>query len=152
MLKRFALALVLTGFASAAFAQSPSDLSFHRTVAGPIEVIQRTVVLTVPAPPPPGSSQGASLVTAPLAAQLSLADQLAVEAAIDWMVGHGYLTDVNTPLFDVTISGNSITITTSGPGGVVIVLGNGPFLPTEIPHRVMAVTVFRPIQQISNGF
>lgn len=156
MLKRIALTFTLFALASGAFAQGPGDLSYHKTVAGPTEFIQRTVVLPVPAPPPPGSSQsGPSLITAPAAVQLSLADQLAVEASLQWMAEHGYLFDVNVPVYDVSISGNGITITihVAGGGTVVIILSNGPFLPVDIPHRLMTMTVARPIQlQISNGF
>ncbi|HSK80018.1 MAG TPA: hypothetical protein VLQ45_26430 [Thermoanaerobaculia bacterium] len=154
MLKRLALALTLFALASGASAQEPGDLSFHKSVAGPTEYIQRTVVLPVPAPPPPGSSlSGPSLVTAPAAVQLSLADQLAVEASLQWMAQHGYLFDVNVPIYDVSISGNGITITihVAGGGDIVIILSNGPFLPVDIPHRLMTVIVARPIQ-IYNGF
>jgi hypothetical protein len=153
MLKRLALALTLFALASGVSAQEPGDLSFHKTVAGPTEYIQRTVVLPVPAPPPPGSSQsGPSLATAPAAVQLSLANQLAVEAALQWMVQHGYLFE-DTPGWNVSISGNGITITIQGTGGpdIVIILSNGPFLPVDIPHRLMTVIVARPVQ-IYNGF
>lgn len=152
MLKRLALALTLFALASGASAQTSGDLSFHRTVAGPTELIQRTVVLPVPPPPPPGSLTGPSLVTAAAGVQLSLADQLAVEAAIQWMVQHGYLVE-DTPGWDVSISGNGITITIKVVGGpdIVIILSNGPFLPVDVPHRLMTVTVVRPVQ-IYNGF
>ena len=155
MSKRIALTLTLFALASGAFAQGPGDLSYHKTVAGPTEFIQRTVVLPVPAPPP-GSTTGAPLVTAPVVVQPAVANQLAVEAALLWMVRHGYLLDdAGTPAYDVSISGNGITLTINVPGGgdIVIILSNGPFLPMDIPHRLMTVTVARPIQlQISNGF
>lgn len=152
MLKRFALALTFFALASGASAQGHGDLSFHRTVAGPTEFIQRTVVLPVPAPPPPGSQTGPSLMTADAGVQLSRADQLAVEAAIQWMGQHGYLFD-EVPGWDVTVSGNGITITIKVAGGpdIVIILSNGPFLPVDIPHRLMTVNVVRPVQ-IYNGF
>ena len=153
MLKRFALALTLFALASGASAQEPGDLSFHKTVAGPTEYIQRAVVLPVPPPPPPGSSlSGPSLVTAPAAVQLSLADQLAVEASLQWMVQHGYLFE-EIPGYDVSISGNGITITihVAGGGDIVIILSNGPFQPVNVSHRLMTVLVARPIQ-IYNGF
>lgn len=154
MLKRFALALTLFALASGASAQGPGDLSYHKTVAGPTEYIQRTVVLPVPPPPPPGSlPSGASLITAPAVVQLSLADQLAVEASVQWMAEHGYLLDVNVPVYDVSISGNGITIVihVAGGGDIVIILSNGPFLPVDVPHRLMTFTVVRPVQ-IYNGF
>ena len=80
MLKRFALALTLFALASGASAQAHGDLSFHRTVAGPTELIQRTVVLPVPPPPPPGSQTGPSLVTAGAGVQLSAQHSQSLEA------------------------------------------------------------------------
>lgn len=152
MLKRFALALTLFALASGAFAQEPGDLSYHKTVAGPTEYIQRTVVLPVPPPPPGSSLSGPSLVTAPATVQLSVADQIAVDAAVQWMVQHGYLFEEPAG-FDVSISGNGITIVihVAGGGDIVIVLSNGPFQPVDIPHRLMTVLVARPIQ-LYNGF
>ena len=153
MLKRFALALTLFALASGASAQASGDLSYHRTVAGGTEYIQRTVVLPVPPPPPPSSQTGPSLVTAAAGVQLSLADQLAVEAAIQWMVQHGYLFEDLPGGWDVSISGNGITITINVVGGpdIVIVTSNGPFLPVDIPHRLMTVLIARPVR-IYNGF
>lgn len=152
MLKRFALALTLFALASGASAQGHGDLSFHRTVAGPTEFIQRTIVLPVPPPPPPGSQSGPTLATAGAGVQLSLADQLAVEASLQWMVQHGYLVE-DIPGWDVSISGNGITITINVVGGpdIVIILSNGPFLPIDIHHRLMTVNVVRPVR-IYNGF
>lgn len=153
MSKRLALALTLFALASSAFAQGPGDLSFHRTVAGSTEFIQRTVVLPVPGPPPPpGSTTGSPLVAAPVVVQPAVANQLAVEAAIQWLGQHGYLFD-EVPGYDVSVSGNGITITINVAGGpdIVIILSNGPFLPVDIPHRLMTVNVARPIH-IYNGF
>jgi hypothetical protein len=123
------LALALLGPVTAS-AQGPGDLSFFRTRVGPSELIQRTTL--VPA----------------------LEGNLAVEAALEWQVEHGYLTqsDLMNVGAQVSVSGSSITIGFHVPGGpdVVIVLSNGPFFPTELPQQqLMSVTVIR---SISNGF
>jgi hypothetical protein len=145
--KSTVIALALTVFgAAAAFAQSSGDLSFHRTVAGPSEFIQRTAVLPLPTSPASSFKAGPSAVPT----------NVAVEAALQWLVQHGYLTqaDLQSAGPSVTVSGTGITITFHVPGGpdAVIVLSNGPFLPTDIPHRLMSVIVVRPVVDISNGF
>lgn len=137
----FVLAVMGTAAASA---QEPGDLWFHKTIAGSSEFIQRAAVLALPGP-----QSGSAAKAAPGSVDTSLA----VEAAMQWQVEHGYLTEID--LQDVgpvvTVSGSGITITFHSPGGpdIVIVLSNGPFLPTDLPHRLMTVTVVRPV---SNGF
>lgn len=126
-LKRILIALLLAvTAATAASAQEPGDLLFFKSVAGNREFLQRTAVLNYPA------------------------GQAAVEAAIQWQVRHGYLTDVDlqNTAPDVSVSGSSITITFHVVGGpdVVIILSNGPFLPTNTLNRLMTVVVVRPVQ------
>jgi len=140
--KRIVLTLLLLiSGALAAAAQEPGDLWFHRTTAGSLEVIQRAAFLDL--------SAGRS---AAKAAPGAIDTQLLVEAAVQWQVEHGYLTEAD--LLDigpeVTVSGSSITITFHVPGGpdITIVLP-GPFLPRTVQQRLMAVTVVRPI---TNGF
>jgi protein-disulfide isomerase len=129
--KRIVLALLFATFAAvaSASAQEVGDLSYLKTIAGSKEFIQRTSVLNFPA------------------------GQAAVEAAIQWQVRHGYLTDIDVQNIGpvVSVSGSSTTIAFRVPGGpdVIIILSNGPFLPTELPHRLMTVNVIRAI---SNGF
>jgi len=136
-LKRIAIAFLLAACTAVAVsAQEPGDLFFQKTLVGSKELVQRTAMLTFAAPP---SSQ--------------TVQQAAVEAAINWQVSHGYLTSTDAQGIgpQVTISGSSITIVFHVPGGpdVVIVLSNGPFLPTPYPNRLMSVVVVR---DISNGF
>jgi hypothetical protein len=142
-LKRIVIAVLLAAAvtAVAASAQESGDLLFQKTLAGPQEVIQRTALLALPAPPAGPALQ-----------------QAFVNAAIDWLVRHGYLTTGQAQSFgaQVTISGSCITITYHVPGGpdIVIVLPNGPFLPADYPYpnRLMTVVVVRAVQDISNGF
>jgi hypothetical protein len=144
-LKRIVPALLLFLLGTvAASAQEPGDLWFHRTAAGSSELIQRAAVLDLSA-----AGSGAAAKAAPGAVDIDLI----VEAAVQWQVAHGYLTDAD--LLDagpeVTISGSGITITFHVPGGpdITIVLPNGPFLPRDVQQRLMAVTVVRPV---STGF
>jgi len=128
--KHIVIAIAFVLLLPVAASAQPGAVSYHRIVVGQIEFIQQTAWLQ-------GSSSNA-----------------AVEAAIQWMVQHSYLTDGQVQSFgpDVTVSGSCITIAFHVPGGpdIVIVLPNGPFLPTEgPPQRLMAITVVRAI---SNGF
>ena len=139
-LKRIVLVLLLFILATAAAsAQEPGDLWFHRTVAGSSELIQRAAMLDLSA-----ARSGAAAKAAPGAIDI----ELIVEAAVQWQVEHGYLTEAD--LLDigpeVSNSGSSITITFHVPGGpdITIVLP-GPFLPRDVQQRLMAVTVVRPV-------
>jgi hypothetical protein len=138
-LRRIILVLLLFLLGTAASAQEPGDLWFRRTVTGSTELIQRAAVLNVST-----ARSGAAAKAAPGAIDV----ELIVEAAVQWQVEHGYLTEAD--LLDigpeVTNSGSSINITFHVPGGpdITIVLP-GPFLPRDVQQRLMAVTVVRPV-------
>ena len=139
-LQRIVLVLLLFILGTVAVsAQEPGDLWFHRTVAGSSELIQRVAMLDLSA-----ARSGAAAKAAPGAIDI----ELLVEAAVQWQVEHGYLTEADLLDFgpEVSNSGSSITITFHVPGGpdITIVLP-GPFLPRTVQQRLMAVTVVRPV-------
>lgn len=132
--------LAIAGAASAVSAQEADTLLLHKRPIGDRMVNQMAVMLPLPPTPP----------EAPAPPSSSIYDQVAVEAALQWMVEHGYLFQVPTAGVGVTVAGNAITVTWTGPGiHIVIVLPNGPFLPKPWPNRLMTATV---IHEISNGF
>lgn len=132
--------LALTGAASAVSAQEADTLLFHKRPVGPRGVHQMAVML--PLPPTPAEN--------PEPPSSAIYDQVAVEAALQWMAEHGYLQEVPTAGVDVTVAGSATTVTWTGPGiHIVIVLPSGPFLPKPWANRLMTATV---VQDIYNGF
>lgn len=143
MLRRASLAFVLSilAFVTAASAQPPAHTSLlhhHRLFHGR-EVHQVAVLLTLQ-PPAEGWSTSEELRDAQ------------VQAAVDWMISHGYFTDDPTVTIDFVSGpdGNSLVI--DGPGiHIVIHLPSGPFNPTQ-REQLMAATAIRILPQVSNGF
>lgn len=141
MFKRSLRILLFCGLASAAAASAQQEriLQFHERAVGPRVVQQMTVLM--PLPPTPAAN--------PEPPSSAIYEQVAVEAAKQWMVEHGYITQVSDPGVHVTITPDGNFLTFDGPGiHVVIVLPCGPFLPVNWAHRLMSVTVL----DVSNGF
>jgi hypothetical protein len=146
--KSTVIALALTAFGTAAaFAQEPGDLFFYKVNSGGVEFIQRAHVLPIPLPPP-APVQGLKAV-----APGAIPTNLIVEAALDWQVRHGYLTDADlqnvTPVVTVSSSGVTMTIHTPGGGNITIQVGPGPIYSTDFAHRLMSIIVVRPIQNLN---
>lgn len=132
--------LAIVSAASSASAQKADTILFHKQPIGDRVVNQMAVMLPLPPTPPEDPEPPSS----------SIYDQVAVEAALQWMVEHKYLFQVPNAGVDVTVSGSATTVTWTGPGiQIVIVLPSGPFLPKPWPNRLMTATV---IHEIYNGF
>ena len=141
MIQRSLRILLLCGLAcaAAASAQQEQILMFHERTVGVRQVQQMAIVL--PLPPTPAAN--------PEPPSSAVYEQVAIEAAKQWMVQHGYLTDVSAPGVTVTLSPDGNTLSFNGPGiHIVIILPCGPFLPVNYANRLMTVTIVR----ISNGF
>ncbi len=141
MVKRSLRILLFCGLvsAAAASAQQQQILMFHERAVGPRVMQQMAMVL--PLPPTPAAM--------PEPPSSAIYEQVAVEAAKQWMVEHGYITQVSDPGIHVTISSDGSILTYDGPGiHIVIYLPCGPFLPVNYANRLMSVTILK----ISNGF
>jgi hypothetical protein len=141
MIQRSLRILLFCGLVSAAAASAQQEriLMFHERAVGARQVQQMSIVL--PLPPTPAAN--------PEPPSSAIYEQVAVEAAKQWMVEHGYITQVSDPGVHVTLTPDGNFLTFDGPGiHVVIVLPCGPFLPVNWANRLMTVTVL----QISNGF
>jgi hypothetical protein len=141
MFKRSLRILLFCGLAGAAAASAQQEqiLMFHERPVGPRHVQQMAIVL--PLPPTPAAN--------PEPPSSAIYEQVAVQAAKQWLVEHGYLTEVSVDGIGVTFSSDGNVLTYHGPGiHIVIVLPNGPFFPVPWPNRLMTVTVL----EISNGY
>jgi hypothetical protein len=141
MVKRSLRILLFCGLASAAAASAQQEqiLLFHERAVGPREIQQMSLVL--PLPPTPAA--------APEPPSSAIYEQVAVQAAKQWMVEHGYITQVSDAGVHVTVTPDGNILTFDGPGiHIVIYLPVGPFLPVNYANRLMSVTILR----ISNGF
>ncbi len=141
MIKRSLRILVFCGLvgAAAASAQQEQILMYHERAVGPRQIQQMSIVL--PLPPTPAAM--------PEPPSSGIYEQVAVEAAKQWMVEHGYLTQVSDPGVHVTLTSDGNILTFDGPGiHIVIFLPCGPFLPVNYANRLMTVTIL----EVSNGF
>jgi hypothetical protein len=102
-----------------------------------------------PPPPPP------LIVLAPQSLQPSSAQQAAILAALQLQALHGYPVAPDSPMVEVSISSNGISITYHAVGGpdVTIVLSNGPiFTKPDKTVWMTNVLVSHQLLDISNGF
>ncbi len=140
-LTTLALGLML---AAAASAQETDDLQFNKRPFHSKEAIQAQAVLHLP----------------PAGPTLSEADRrahyknVAVQAALDWMVRHGHF-DFHDAAHSIkvyeTSQGYVMVIHFGGGGNAVIFLGPGPFLPGPEPEierldTLMSVTLLLDLQ------
>jgi hypothetical protein len=137
-----ALALGLT-LAAVAPAQEPDDLQLNKRSFQDKEAIQAQAVLRLPAARPElaGPDRRAHY------------QHVAVQAALDWMVRHGYLFHDDSHSIEVynTSQGLVMVIHFAGGGNAVIYLGPGPFLPRPEPEverldTLMTVTILRDLR------
>lgn len=145
MVRRSLIIVVLSGLALAAVAgaQAPpppasEDILTHHLSFQGMDVTQAAVMLHLPAPPPAGYTEEQFV-------------QVRVDAAIDYFISHGYLTDLQGMGVHLSSGdGGFYTLTIDGPGiHIVIVLPCGPFLP-HLTDQIITATVVR--WNIYNGF
>ncbi|MCB1032787.1 MAG: hypothetical protein KDD47_03015 [Acidobacteria bacterium] len=113
------------------------QLLFHHQVVGDLEVIHASS-LVPQSPPPPGPPP-------------SLQEQ-AEHAAIQWLTTRGIfeISQITEFGFEGHVTNDSITLEWKGPGGVVIILSNGPFFPGPGPADWLINLVV--VRNINNGF
>lgn len=137
------LALCAFTFTAAASAQTvpPAyDFHFHKSVFQNREVIQTASKLFLPAPPANGWATAAELRA------------VQVDAALDWLVAHGYLFDTQPAVSLQTDANGNHSLVITGPGFHISVAIPGPFLPQQ-REQLLTATIIRNLPpQINNGF